>query len=53
MVLYLLFIKNFFFKDRESALAFLDDFTFDEIMDHANSFTIFDKPIIEDEVEDI
>lgn len=46
-------IKRFFFKDRESALAFLDDFTFDEIMDHANSFTIFDKPIIEDEVEDI
>ncbi|EIB6895935.1 hypothetical protein AXY17_RS18110 [Acinetobacter baumannii] len=46
-------IKRFFFKDRESALAFLDDFTFDEIMDHANSFTIFDKPIIEDEVEDV
>lgn len=46
-------IKRFFFKDRDSALAFLDDFTFDEIMDHANSFTIFDKPIIEDEVEDV
>ncbi|WP_347456368.1 hypothetical protein ABEF89_14825 (plasmid) [Acinetobacter thermotolerans] len=46
-------IKRFFFKDRESALDFLDDFTFDEIMDHASSFTIFDKPIIEEEDEEV
>lgn len=46
-------IKRFFFNNRESALAFLDDFTFDEIMDHASSFTIFDKPIIEEEDEDV
>jgi len=46
-------IKRFYFKDRESALKFLDDFSFDEIMNHAHSFTIFDKPVIDVEEEDI
>jgi hypothetical protein len=36
--------KRFVFAAREDALAFLDDFTLEEILDHSSSFTIFDVP---------
>lgn len=42
-------VKTFEFPDRDAALNFLEDFSFEEILDHTNSFTIFDKPVIADE----
>jgi len=39
-------VKRFFFDNRISALDFLEDFTFDEMMDTSKSFSIFEKPIV-------
>ena len=45
--------KRFVFATREEALDFLEDFTLEEILDHSNSFTIFDIPKVRlDETED-
>ncbi|MBP9759310.1 hypothetical protein KBD45_06465 [Candidatus Dojkabacteria bacterium] len=40
-------VKIFAFKNRDDALDFLEDFNLQEILDHSNSFTIFDLPSIE------
>ncbi len=47
-------VKTFEFSDVNSALDFLEDFTIEEILDHANSFALFDKPevIADDDEED-
>lgn len=37
-------VKRFEFDTIEDALDFLEDFSFDEILDNANVFTLFDKP---------
>lgn len=37
-------VKCFEFKDTQSALDFLEDFSFEEILNNANSFSLFDKP---------
>ncbi len=37
-------VRRFEFKDVEAALDFLEDFSFEEMLGHANSFTLFDKP---------
>jgi hypothetical protein len=41
-------IRYFEFPDTQSAIEFLEDFSIDEILDHANSFTLFDKPSVEE-----
>jgi hypothetical protein len=41
-------IRYFEFTDTQSAIEFLEDFSIDEILDHANSFTLFDKPSVEE-----
>lgn len=46
-------LKTFEFNNIEDALKFLEDFTIEEILDHKNSFTLFDQPeIIADEEEE-
>jgi hypothetical protein len=42
-------VKIFDFPDIESAFDFLEDFTIEEMLNHSDSFTLFDKPKIEDE----
>ncbi len=42
-------VKRFEFKNIGDALDFLEDFSFDELLNNADSFTIFDKPAITDE----
>jgi len=37
-------VKRFEFKDVEATLDFLEDFNFEEMLDHAESFTLFDVP---------
>lgn len=37
-------VKRFEFNDTQSALDFLEDFSFDEMLNNADSFTLFDKP---------
>jgi hypothetical protein len=37
-------VKRFEFDSREEALDFLEDFSLEEMLDHSNSFTIFDIP---------
>ena len=39
-------VKRFEFKDTQSALDFLEDFSFDEMLNNADSFTLFDKPTV-------
>ena len=41
-------IRYFEFSDTQSAIEFLEDFSIDEILDHANSLAIFDKPNTEE-----
>ena len=41
-------IRYFEFPDTQSAVEFLEDFSIDEILDHANAFTFFDKPRTEE-----
>ena len=41
-------IRYFEFPDTQSAIEFLEDFSIDEILDHANSFTLFEKPSYDD-----
>ena len=43
-------IRYFEFPDTQSAIEFLEDFSIDEILDHANSFTLFDKPKTEEQM---
>ena len=46
-------VKTFEFESVKSALDFLEDFTIEEILDHKNSFTLFDKPeIVQDDEEE-
>ncbi len=47
-------VKTFEFSDVNSALDFLEDFTIEAILDHDNSFALFDKPevIADDDEED-
>jgi hypothetical protein len=40
-------VKRFEFKDTQSALDFLEDFSFDEMLNNADSFTLFDKPTVD------
>ena len=42
-------VRRFEFKDVQAALDFLEDFSFEEMLGHANSFTLFDKPDVEGE----
>lgn len=42
-------VKVFEFETVDEALDFLEDFSFDEIMNHIDSFDIFHKPVIEDD----
>lgn len=37
-------VKRFEFNDTQSALDFLEDFSFDEMLNNADSFTLFDIP---------
>ena len=37
-------VKRFEFASREDALDFLEDFSLEEMLDHSNSFTIFEIP---------
>jgi hypothetical protein len=39
-------VKRLEFASVEDALDFLEDFSFDEILNHENSFTLFDKPLV-------
>ena len=39
-------VKRFEFNDIKEALDFLEDFSFDEMLNNADSFTLFDKPTI-------
>lgn len=41
-------VKTFEFPSVEAALDFLEDFTIEEMLNHSDSFTLFDKPDIED-----
>ena len=41
-------IRYFEFSDTQSAIEFLEDFSIDEILDHADAFTVFDKPNTEE-----
>ena len=43
-------IRYFEFPDTRSAVEFLEDFSIDEILDHANAFTLFDKPVAEEQM---
>ena len=40
-------VKRFEFDDVQSALDFLEDFSFDEMLNNADSFTLFDKPAVD------
>ena len=40
-------VKRFEFPDTQSALVFLEDFSFDEMLNNADSFTLFDKPAVD------
>jgi hypothetical protein len=40
-------VKRFEFPDTQSALDFLEDFSFDEMLNNADSFTLFDKPTVD------
>jgi hypothetical protein len=42
-------VKRFEFNSVEDALDFLEDFSFEEMLNNANSFTLFDKPVCEDQ----
>ena len=42
-------IKRFEFNNIDEALDFLEDFSFEEIFNYSNSFTLFDKPIFDAE----
>jgi hypothetical protein len=42
-------VKRFEFEDTRAALDFLEDFSFEEILNNSNSFTLFDKPHLYDE----
>lgn len=42
-------VKRFEFPDIQAALDFLEDFSFDEMLNHADSFTLFDKPTINED----
>ncbi len=44
-------VKRFEFKNIEEALNFLEDFSFEEMLNNANSFTLFDKPETKDDEE--
>ena len=37
-------IRYYEFPDTQSAIEFLEDFSIDEILDHANAFALFEKP---------
>lgn len=41
-------VKRFEFADIQSALDFLEDFSFEEILNNADSFTLFDIPRLDD-----
>ena len=42
-------VKRFEFDDIQAALDFLEDFSFEEMLNNSDSFTLFDKPKVEDE----
>lgn len=42
-------VKRFEFKDIQAALDFLEDFSFEEMLNNSASFTLFDKPNVDDE----
>jgi hypothetical protein len=42
-------VKRFEFKDIQSAFDFLEDFSFEEMLNNSDSFTLFDKPVDYDE----
>lgn len=42
-------VKRFEFLSIDDAMNFLEDFSMDEVINHANSFTLFDKPNINDD----
>ena len=44
-------VKRFDFINIQDALNFLEDFSFEEILNYSNSFTLFDKPNIDIEAE--
>lgn len=45
-------VKRFEFANVEDALNFLEDFSFEEMLNHADSFTLFDKPEISEEEDE-
>lgn len=44
-------VKRFEFENIEAALNFLEDFSFEEMLNNAHSFTLFDKPQIDPDEE--
>lgn len=44
-------VKRFEFTNIEAALNFLEDFSFEEMLNNAHSFTLFDKPEIDPDEE--
>lgn len=42
-------VKCFVFNSVEDALDFLEDFSFDEMLNQTHSFTVFEKPVLDDE----
>lgn len=42
-------VKRFEFPNIKEALDFLEDFSFEEILNNADSFTLFDNPEVEDD----
>jgi len=42
-------VKCFAFSSIEDALDFLEDFSFDEMLNQTHSFTVFEKPVLDDE----
>lgn len=41
-------VKRFEFPNIQSGLDFLEDFSFEEMLNNADSFTLFDTPLVED-----
>jgi hypothetical protein len=42
-------LKRFEFKSIQEALGFLEDFSFEEMLNNADSFTLFDNPEVEED----
>ncbi len=42
-------LKRFEFKSIQEALDFLEDFSFEEMLNNADSFTLFDNPEVEED----